>query len=127
MTKKIGLLVGREWSFPPAIVEEVKGRGSDFVVEYMKLATPRLEDPIQYSVILDRMSHEVPFYRAYLRHAASRGVRVVNPPESWANDDRFTIATLAREMGIKVPRTVILPHREYAEGIVHEESLRNLD
>jgi hypothetical protein len=54
-------------------------------------------------------------------------VRVVNGPESWANEDRFTIASLAREAGITVPKTVILPHREYAEGIVHEESLRNLD
>lgn len=127
MPEKIGLMVGREWSFPPAFIEEVKRRERGLGVEYVKLGTPSLRDPIGYSVILDRFSHAVPFYRAYLTHAAARGVRVVNDPRTWLLADRFSVTSRARDLGINVPRTVVLPHREYAEGIVHEESLRNLD
>ena len=36
MTKRIGLLVGREWSFPPRFIEEVNGRGSDKENEFLK-------------------------------------------------------------------------------------------
>lgn len=127
MPTKIGLMVGREWSLPPAFVEEVHRRDEGVSVEYVKLGTPTLRDPVQYSVIIDRISHEVPFYRTYLKNAAMRGVRVINPPSTWLLDDRFTLAARALDLGISTPRTVVLPHREYAEGIVHEESLRNLD
>lgn len=127
MGKKIGLMVGREWSFPPAFIDEIGRRAPDLEVEYVKLATPRIEDVGAYDVILDRISHSVPFYRTFLKHAALRGVRVINNPFVEAADDRFTAATLAARAGIRIPKMVLLPHREYAEGIVHEESLRNLD
>ena len=127
MPEKIGLIVGSEWSFPPAFIEEVKRRGTGLTVEYLKLGTPSLRDPIGYSVILDRFSHAVPFYRAYLAHADARGVRVVNDPRSWLLSDRFSMTARARDLGVCVPRMIVFPHREYGEGIVHEESLRNLD
>lgn len=127
MPTKIGLMVGREWSFPPALEDEVRRQDSDLQVEYIKLATPRTTDTLEHAVILDRISHAVPFYRSYLKHAALRGVRVINDPFVEATDDRFLAATVADQLGIQTPRTVVLPHREYADGIIHEESLRNLD
>lgn len=127
MPDKIGLIVGSEWSFPPAFIEEVRRRDTTLGVEYVKIGTPNLRDPVRYSVILDRFSHAVPFYRAYLAHAAERGVRIVNDPRSWLLTDRFSMTSRAGDLGISVPRTIALPHREYAAGIVHEESLRNLD
>jgi glutathione synthase/RimK-type ligase-like ATP-grasp enzyme len=127
MSIKIGLMVGREWSLPPALIEEIRSRRPTWAVEYLKLATPRVEDEIEYTVIVDRISHAVPFYRTYLKTAALRGVAVINDPFLEAVDDRFTAATVARRLGVRLPRMAVLPHREYAEGIVHEESLRNLD
>jgi hypothetical protein len=125
--KKIGLIVGREWAFPPAFVEEVNRRGQGVLAEYVKLGTPRMDEPLDHEVIVDRISHEVPFYRTVLKHAVLQGVTVVNNPFVWTAADRFFGASLATRLGVRSPRTIVLPHREYAPDIVHEESLRNLD
>ena len=42
-----------------------------------------------YDLILDRISHEVPFYRTYLKCAAASGVQIVNNPIWWSADDKF--------------------------------------
>lgn len=123
---KIGLIVGREWSFPPAFLEEVNRRDQGVVAELVKLGSPRMDDPAAYRVIVDRISHEVPFYRTYLKHAVLRGATVVNNPFMWSADDKFFGATLATSLGIASPKTVVLPNKEYVPGIVHTESLRNL-
>ena len=126
MTLKVGLLVGREWSFPPAFLEEVNRRGTGVVAEFVKLGGTRMDEPVPYTVIVDRISHEVPYYRSYLKNAVLQGVTVVNNPFMWTADDKFFEASLAIKLGIAHPRTVVLPNRDYVPGIVHEESLRNL-
>jgi hypothetical protein len=123
---EIGLIVGREWSFPPAFIEEVNGRGAGVTAEYVRIGAPRMEERVEYAVIVDRISHEVPFYRSYLKHAVLQGATVVNNPFMWSADDKFFGASLATQLGIASPRTVVLPHKEYVPGIVHDESLRNL-
>jgi hypothetical protein len=127
MTTKIGLIVGREWSWPPAFIEEVNRRNEGVVAEYVKLGTPAMDDPARYAVIIDRISHEVPFYRTWLKHAALQGTTVINNPFMWSSDDKFFGATLATSLGIAHPKTVLLPNREYIPGIKHDESLRNLE
>ena len=127
MTAKIGLIVGREWSFPPAFIEEVNRRHEGVTAEFVKLGAPRMDDPAQYRVIIDRISHEVPFYRTWLKHAVLRGVTVVNNPFMWSADDKFFGATLATSLGLASPKTVVLPNKEYIPGIIHTESLRNLE
>jgi hypothetical protein len=126
MTLKVGLIVGREWSFPPAFIEEVNRRDEGVVAEYVKLGAPHMDDPAEYAVIIDRISHEVPFYRTYLKQAALMGCAVVNNPFMWTADDKFFGAALATRLGIAHPKTVVLPNKEYIPGVVHEESLRNL-
>lgn len=126
MTRKVGLIVGREWSFPPAFIEEVNGRDEGVVAEYVQLGAPAMDDPAEYAVIIDRISHEVPFYRTYLKQAALQGCVVVNNPFMWTADDKFFGAALATRLGIAHPKTVVLPNKEYIPGIVHSESLRNL-
>lgn len=125
--KRIGLVVGREWSWPPAFIEEVNRRNAGVVAEYVKLGAPRMDDPARYAVVIDRISHEVPFYRTWLKHAALRGTTVVNNPFMWSADDKFFGATLATSLGIAHPKTAVLPNKEYIPGIVHGESLRNLE
>ncbi|MDH5316437.1 MAG: hypothetical protein OEW44_08140 [Gemmatimonadota bacterium] len=126
MTLKIGLIVGREWSWPPAFIEEVRRRNEGVEAEFVKLGTPRINDPARYAVIVDRISHEVPFYRTWLKHAALQGVTVINNPFMWSSDDKFFGGTLAASLGIAHPKTVLLPNKEYIPGIKHDESLRNL-
>jgi hypothetical protein len=77
-------------------------------------------------VIVDRISHEVPYYRSYLKNAALQGVKVVNDPFMWTADDKFFGASLADKLGVASPKTIVLPNKDYVPGIVHTESLRNL-
>jgi hypothetical protein len=127
MTLKVGLLVGREWSFPPAFIEEVNRRDAGVTAEYAKLSGTQMDEPNPYAVIVDRISHEVPYYRSYLKNAVLQGTRVVNNPFMWTADDKFFEASLATKLGIASPRTMVLPNKEYVPGIVHPDSLRNLD
>ncbi|MGH7718452.1 MAG: ATP-grasp domain-containing protein [Gemmatimonadaceae bacterium] len=126
MTLKVGLLVGREWSFPPAFIEEVNRQDAGVVAEYVKLGATSMDEPCPYGVIIDRISHEVPYYRTYLKHAVLEGATVVNNPFMWTADDKFFGASMATKLGIASPKTLALPNKDYIVGIVHDESLRNL-
>lgn len=123
---KIGLIVGREWSFPPAFIEELAKRDAGVEAEFIKLGGTAMDEPVPYSVIIDRISHEVPYYRTYLKHAALQGATVVNNPFMWSADDKLFGASLATKLGVASPKTIALPNREYVPGINHDESLRNL-
>jgi hypothetical protein len=124
--EKIGLIVGREWSFPPAFIEELAKRDAGVEAEFVTLGGTAMDEPVPYSVIIDRISHEVPYYRTYLKHAALQGATVVNNPFMWSADDKMFGASLATKLGVASPRTIALPNREYVPGINHDESLRNL-
>jgi hypothetical protein len=126
MTLKVGLLVGREWSFPPAFIDEVNRRHDGVTAEFAKLGGTRMNEPTPYVVIVDRISHEVPYYRSYLKNAVLQGTWVVNNPFMWTADDKFFEASLATQLGVASPKTVALPNKDYVPGIVHDESLRNL-
>ena len=126
MTLKVGLLVGREWSFPPALIEEVNGRDEDVSAEFVQLGGTRMDEPCPYAVIVDRISHEVPYYRSYLKNAVLQGATVINNPFMWASDDKFFEASLATKLGVASLKTLVLPNKDYVPGIVHGESLRNL-
>lgn len=123
---KIGLLVGREWSFPLAFIDEVNRRDAGVTAEYVRLGGTRMDEPCPYAVIVDRISHEVPYYRSYLKNAFLQGTHVVNNPFMWTADDKYFEASLATKLGVPSPKTVVLPNKEYVSGIVHDESLRNL-
>ena len=123
--KKIGLIVGREWSFPPAFLEEVNRRDAGVVAEYVKLGGTRMNEPCDYAVLVDRISHEIPYYRTYLKNAVLQGAYVVNNPFWWSADDKFFEASLATRLGVASPKTLALPMKSYPEGVI-SESLRNL-
>ncbi|MFN3704705.1 MAG: RimK family alpha-L-glutamate ligase [Thermoflexales bacterium] len=123
---KIGILVGREWSWPPAFIEEVNERNCGVTAEFARLGGTRMNEPCPYAVLVDRISHEVPYYRSYLKNAMLQGTYVINNPFMWSADDKFFEASLATQLGIKSPKTVVLPNKDYVPGIVPTESLRNL-
>lgn len=125
--KKVGLLCGREWSWPPKFLESVNARNAGVVAEFAKLGGTGMADPPRYSVIVDRISHEVPYYRTYLKKAVLDGVSVINNPFMWTADDKFFGATLCSKLGLSHPKTIALPNKDYVPGIVPNESLRNLE
>ena len=89
--KKVGLLCGREFSFPPAFIERVKTLGAKdgVTAEFVKLGGTRMDEPAKYRVIVDRISHEVEYYRGYLKHAVLEGSYVINNPFWWTADDKY--------------------------------------
>jgi hypothetical protein len=126
MIKRVGLIVGREWSWPPAFIEEVNKRDAGVVAEYARLGGDHFDDEIPYDVLIDRISHEVPMYRSYLKKAVLEGRTVINNPFMWTADDKYFGAVLASKIGVVSPKTVLLPNKDYIPGIVPNESLRNL-
>ena len=126
---KVGLLCGREYSFPPAFIERVNERGREHGVsaELVKLTGTKMGEPSGYRVIVDRISHEVEYYRAFLKHAVLEGAYVINNPFWWTADDKFFNYAVAARIGVAVPKTVVLPQKSYPADIdLTAESLHNL-
>jgi hypothetical protein len=124
--KRIGLLFGMERSFPPALAARINevGRG-EVEATAVEIGAVREDVRPPYDLILDRISHEVPFYRSFVKAAAARGVQVVNNPFCWSADDKFRENVIARSVGVAVPRTVILPHKSHPPNTTGE-SFSNL-
>jgi len=123
--KRIGLLVGAEWSWPPAFIHEVNSRNVGVVAEMAKLDAVKMDEPVPYDVLIDRISHEVPMYRSYMKYATLNGCAVVNNPFNWSADDKFFDAALATRLGVASPKTVLLPNKDYIPGVT-SKTLRNL-
>jgi hypothetical protein len=129
LTMKIGLLCGREYSFPPAFLDRVNtlGKAHGIAAEFVKLTGTTMGEPAAYGVIVDRISHEVEYFRAYLKHAVLEGAYVINNPFWWTADDKFFNYAVARRLGVAVPNTVVLPQKSYPADIdLTSESLHNL-
>ncbi|HAK13080.1 MAG TPA: hypothetical protein DCO78_14970, partial [Chitinophagaceae bacterium] len=124
--KKIGILHGRERSFPDAFVERINSKNIPGIV-----AEPvRIEKVMQgvasdYAVIIDRISQDVPFYRAFLKNAALCGTAVINNPFWWSADEKFFNNCLATKINVPVPKTVILPSRDHPDDTT-DQSFANL-
>jgi hypothetical protein len=126
---KIGLLCGREYAFPPAFIERVNTLGAEhgITAEFVTLTGTRMGEPSGYRVIVDRISHEVEYYRAFLKHAVLTGTYVINNPFWWTADDKFFNYAVAQKVGVAVPKTVVLPQKSYPQDIdLTAESLHNL-
>jgi hypothetical protein len=125
-TQKVGIIFGMENTFPPALVERINDLRVDGVsAEFIKLGGIRMAEPSGYRVIIDRISHDIPFYRAYLKNAALTGTIVINNPFWWSADDKFFNYSLATKLGVAIPPTVVLPHHSHPEGTT-DQSMRNL-
>jgi len=126
--KIIGLLIGRENTFPVPFLDLVNHRGAPegISAELAVLGgTSELAEQ-HHAVLVDRISHEVPYYRAHLKSAVLMGTVVINDPFWWESDEKFFECTLARKLGVAVPKTVVLPNKQYIPDIDQQRSLRNL-
>ena len=125
----VGLLCGREHSFPPAFVKRVDEIGGPHGItgEMVMLGGTKMDEPARYSVIVDRISHEVEYYRGAMKHAVLQGTYVINNPFWWTADDKYFNYSVMAKLGIAIPRTVLLPQKGYPADIdLTQESLHNL-
>ncbi|MEO0042573.1 MAG: hypothetical protein RL329_2021 [Bacteroidota bacterium] len=124
--KKIGILFGKESSFPYALIERINAKKiPNIVAEVVTVDKVAQGDPTEYAVIIDRISQDVPFYRAYLKNAAICGTAVINNPFWWSADEKFFNNALALKIGVPVPNTVVLPSKNRPDD-TSEASFRNL-
>jgi len=124
---KIGVLYGMEESFPPALVDRINAMAVPGVTaEHLKVGGVRMAEPSGFDVIVDRISHDIPFYRSFLKNAALSGARIINNPFWWSADDKFFNYALASKLGVATPPTVLLPHKQHPPGTT-DRSMRNLE
>ena len=124
--KKVGILFGMEDTFPWAFIDKVNELGDGKVIaEAVQIDKVQQGIDYGYHVIFDRISQEVPFYRAYLKNAALKGAAVINNPFWWSADEKFFNNCLAMEVGVPVPKTVLLPSHHRPDDTT-EKSFRNL-
>ena len=94
--KKIGILFGMENTFPQAFVDKVNSKKVKGIeAEFVSIDKVEQGKATDYAVIIDRISQDVPFYRAYLKNAAMCGTAVINNPFWWSADEKFFNNALA--------------------------------
>jgi hypothetical protein len=124
---KIGVLYGMEETFPPALVDRINAMDiAGVTAEHLRTGAVYMAEPSGYGVIIDRISHDIPFYRSYLKNAVLTGTKVINNPFWWSADDKFFNYALATKLGVAIPPTVLLPHKKHPAGTT-DQSMRNLE
>lgn len=124
--KKIGILFGQERSFPMAFVERINSKNiPGITAEPVRIDKIMQGEPSGYDVIVDRISQDIPFYRAFLKNAALCGTAVINNPFWWSADEKFFNNCLATKIDVPVPKTVILPSRDLPAD-TSDQSFSNL-
>jgi hypothetical protein len=123
---KIGVLYGREDTFPQALIDKINSKGlKDISAESLQVGATKMAVSSGYRVIIDRISQDYPYYRAFLKNEALSGVSIINNPFWWTADDKFFNYALASRLGVAIPKTVLLPHHSHPPDI-SDKSLRNL-
>lgn len=128
--RKIGILFGQENSFPKAFIDRVNSKqaeadGEPILAEFVKIDKVIQGEHSGYSVIIDRISQDVPFYRGYLKNAAVSGTAVINNPFWWSADEKFFNNALMTKIDVPVPKTVLLPSNQMPPD-TNNNSFRNL-
>lgn len=124
--KKIGILFGNEKSFPFDYLEKINSaKNKKIHAELIKIGNISIEELVDFDLIIDRVSNEVPYYRSYLKLAQFSNVKIVNSPNILDNDDKFYYFFRAKKLGLNVPKTIVLPSKEHPYGTNHE-TMQNL-
>ena len=124
--KKIGILHGKERSFPEAFVARVNSKN----IPGLMAEPVRIDKAMQgvhcgYAVIIDRISQDVPFYRTWLKNAAVTGTAVINNPFWWSADDKYFNNCLMTKIDVPIPKTAIIPSRDLPDDTT-PDSFSNL-
>lgn len=125
-TKIIGIINGTENSFPQGLIQKINQLApKGILAESVLVDETSIQDTKKYSVIIDRISQDVPFYRTWLKQQALLGTAVLNNPFWWTADDKYTNNVIAKKLGIPVPKTILLPSKSMPTN-TSPESFRNL-
>ena len=105
---KIGILVGMENTFPPALIEKINSLNAGVTAEYIKIGGVKMAEATDYRLIFDRISHEIPFYRAFLKNAP---ILILDEATSALDTESEAAVQQALAELVKGRTTLIIAHR----------------
>lgn len=118
---RVGLVLGTEVGFPEVLEDLLDACAPDLAqlpepvaltVERVRLGPFRVDAPVEYDLLLDRVSHWHPFAREWLKTAALDGRYVINHPFHFqAMEKQVGYAAMSR-LGLDVPITWALPPKD---------------
>lgn len=124
MSQLLGILHGREETFPPALLNELNARQAGVHGESITVSSVEALERSPYRLLVDRISGKVPYYRSFLQQQSWLGVPSM-PSLSLHSLDRVGLAQLALQARVQAPPTVLLPHQAHPPG-VEGDDLGNL-
>jgi len=124
--KKIGILFGMEDCFQWALIDKINSMNVKGVMaEAVKTGHVTMGVKSDYDVILDRISHDIPFYKVFLKNEVLCGTQVINDPFWSIADDKFFECGMATKLGVAVPKSVLIPTKDHPPDTT-SKSMRNL-
>jgi len=105
----VGILSIKD-DFSDDLVRTINKKGGS--AEIFTLKEIEASEPSPHRVILDRLSYLDKFARTYLKTVALSGTYVINNPFTDSADDKFFEYSLAKRLGVRIPRTILLPPLE---------------
>ena len=124
MSQLLGILHGREETFPPALLHELNARQAGVHGESITISSVEALERSPYRLLVDRISGRVPYFRSLLQQQSWLGVQSM-PSLSLHNLDRVGLAQLALQARVQAPPTILLPHQAHPPG-VEGDDLSNL-
>ncbi|MBK8977064.1 MAG: hypothetical protein IPM29_14205 [Planctomycetes bacterium] len=134
VTRRIGLSLGADLCWPlvfedlvrtldlriPVRVTDADGREREetvrFEVERITIEPFDLQQPVRYDLVVDRLTHWYHTSREWIKKAVILdGTYVFNNPWSVQSMEKQTTYCAMMRLGMPIPRTVLIPPKEYQE------------
>jgi hypothetical protein len=123
--KKIGIFCGADTNFPFSLIDYINSKVGENIAEMVSVEAFRVGEKLDYGVIFDRVSREVPMYQAILKSLVLKGIIVINNPFLKCLEDYFFQLSIAKELNLNIPETAIIPTKEHPIGTT-SDTFRNL-
>lgn len=124
MSQLLGIIHGREETFPPALLAELNGRQAGVHGESIVVSRVEALERSPYALLVDRLSEQVAYFHSLLQQQALLGV-ACTPALSLHELDRVGLAQVALLAKVHAPPTILLPHQDHPPG-VEADDLGNL-
>lgn len=122
--RAIGIITSKSEPLVTDLISFINNSGTGITAELCKIPELNLEMEIPYRVIIDRISHVIPYYLQFTKKALLEGCYIINNPFRFYVDKFFGFAA-AKEAGVPVPKTILLPPKSQMSGI-DDEDLHNM-
>lgn len=103
---RVGILELKDDEF----IKDLMSRLSDLSPEFISLREVGIPSSLQYSVIVDRISHNHPFLREIVKKLSLEGIYIINNPFSFTITSKIVDTSLCNSLGIPIPKTIVLPY-----------------